>query len=131
MSDCIEWTGSVAGQGKYAQSPRREFGTRYMHRILMARKFGPDAIKGKVVMHLCDNPLCVNVDHLRIGTNTDNLQDMARKGRHKTKLCPRKVTFIRDMTKQGFSRAFLGELLDMTPENVGHVVLGKTWRHVS
>jgi DNA-directed RNA polymerase specialized sigma subunit len=37
--------------------------------------------KGMVVMHICDNKLCVNPDHLRIGTVADNNKDKALKGR--------------------------------------------------
>lgn len=38
---------------------------------------------GQVVMHSCDNPPCINPDHLLIGTQKDNLDDMRRKGRHR------------------------------------------------
>lgn len=36
---------------------------------------------GKVVMHTCDNPRCINVTHLRLGTHKDNTKDMHDKGR--------------------------------------------------
>lgn len=36
---------------------------------------------GMYVLHSCDNPRCVNPDHLSIGTQKDNIQDMFRKGR--------------------------------------------------
>ena len=39
-----------------------------------------------VVMHLCNNPSCVNPDHLQGGTQRANVQQCVREGRHKTPL---------------------------------------------
>jgi hypothetical protein len=50
------------------------------HRIAFEQMFGVSA-EGKVVMHTCDNPSCVNPFHLRLGTQSDNLKDCSNKGR--------------------------------------------------
>jgi hypothetical protein len=56
-------------------------GDTYVHRWVVAQIDGEDAIKGKVVMHLCDNRACFRYDHLRVGTVADNNRDMIAKGR--------------------------------------------------
>ena len=45
--------------------------------------FRGEEVNGKQVMHACDNPMCVNPSHLRIGTAKDNYADMRQKGREK------------------------------------------------
>jgi hypothetical protein len=58
----------------------------FNHRPVAAARVSWQMHKGKVkkglfVLHKCDNPLCVRPSHLFLGTQTDNLADMRRKGR--------------------------------------------------
>lgn len=79
VTDCWEWTASTnnIGYGMF----RWETGImRTAHRVSY-ELFKGMIPKGKIVCHTCDNPKCVNPDHLWIGTNKDNYEDMKRKGR--------------------------------------------------
>ena len=64
------------GYGQYRTVARRGV---YAHRQAMIDA-GYD-VTGKVVMHLCDNPPCVNVEHLCLGTLAENTLDRHAKGR--------------------------------------------------
>jgi hypothetical protein len=82
--DCIEWTGQVnAGGRAIANLPRRGSKHRslYAYRVTWALAKG-DIPAGLLLCHHCDNPLCVNVAHLFLGTAADNARDMVEKGRN-------------------------------------------------
>lgn len=80
---CLEWTGSRGhfGHGFFLLSfnPNRQIAA---HRFAWERANGPIP-DGLCVLHHCDNPPCVNVDHLFLGTRADNVADMDAKGRRK------------------------------------------------
>lgn len=79
MTECIEWSGARdrCGYGRRMVANQNCL----VHRLVAAEHYGAEAIKGKVVMHTCDNPACMNIDHLRIGSQADNVRDMVSKGR--------------------------------------------------
>jgi hypothetical protein len=71
-------------------SPGR-YSTAYSHRVVWEHHHGP-LPEGKCVLHHCDNPPCVKIEHLFLGTKADNNRDMTSKGRHwnqKKTHCPK------------------------------------------
>jgi len=77
---CWVWTGRKDGGGYgKLKIQNKECGA---HRCSWEIHHGsiPDNL---YVLHTCDNPLCVNIGHLFLGTHTDNMRDCIAKGRAK------------------------------------------------
>ena len=78
-NDCIEWAGYRDKDG-YGQSPVTGK-TRKAHRLAWEEANGPIP-DGAYVCHSCDNPPCINANHLFLSTNAGNTADKMSKGRH-------------------------------------------------
>lgn len=97
--DCVVWTGFCV-RGGYGQTWRNGRKV-YAHRAMWEAFHGP-VPEGFEVCHTCDNPPCVEIVHLFLGTQQDNLDDMVAKRRsrrgtrhHNVKLTPEQVEAIR------------------------------------
>lgn len=97
------------------------------------------------VLHKCDNPPCVRPDHLFLGTQADNMRDMAAKGRRSqhgfkvrrgtelkhTKLDENKVRRIRQMYGTGqYALDDLAIMFKVSFSNVSMIVRRVTWKWV-
>lgn len=88
-SGCIEWTGfkNRLGYGSVSWHSK----TWMAHRLMYAVHYGPHD-PWLDVRHSCDNPGCVNIEHLSLGTRSDNMRDSVDRRRSKNAKkthCPR------------------------------------------
>lgn len=89
------------------------------------------------VRHMCDNPCCVNPEHLRLGTQADNMQDRWAHGRYhdgeprrQGKLDDNAIIEIRRRALEGETYTSIARDTGLTPPAVGFIATGRTWSHV-
>lgn len=101
------------------------------HRLSYIFFCGPIA-EGMHVLHKCDNPSCVNPEHLFLGTNQDNIDDKMVKGRHRwkprTKLTEENVNMIRT---SDLPNKELAELFSVDPSQISRIKTGRRWSNAN
>jgi len=94
---------------------------------------------GQLVRHTCDNPPCVNPEHLLVGTQTDNMNDMVKRNRHTavkgqqqrgSKLTDDIVREIRILEGFGFTLKELGNMYQVHISTIWRTINGKNWKHI-
>lgn len=138
QSGCWEWSLGVctAGYGRLSYCGKN----RVASRVMWIAVHG-SIPNGLWVLHRCDNPKCINPDHLFLGTRRDNIDDMVRKGRasaprgtacNKAKLTEEIVWQIRKEHHQdGIGFRPLGRKYGVSDAAIRKLISGHSWRHVS
>lgn len=119
---CWYWLGYVANDG-YA---RYGYGHKVASRVSYQVFKGPIP-EGLCICHTCDNPLCVNPDHLWAGTRKENMVDMVKKGRNGIKLTKDDVLAIRAST---LSAVKLAGVYRVSSKNINYIRNRQTWKNV-
>jgi len=130
---CWIWTASTNGRGYGKFRISGKYAT--VHRISYEMHKGPIPAE-MVVMHSCDNRLCVNPDHLNVGTHADNVKDKVTKGREArgsthglSKLTEVQVLEIR-AKYPSWTQEELAAQYGVTTMCVSYIVHRKTWTHI-
>lgn len=131
--------GFISFNGKYSR----------VHRVVWQLANGPIP-DGLCVLHSCDNPPCLRLEHLFVGTHADNTLDKIKKGRHaigdrhgsrthpesilrgeqngNAKLTQEKVTKIKtEYAAGGISQEALGRKNGVGQMEISRIVNGKRW----
>ena len=120
------------------------------HRYAWIMKNGPIP-HGMFVLHKCDVRACVNPDHLFLGSNRDNVDDMLKKGRqrkgenHPAKIDPsrwargerhgqakmtaEKVAELRRLLANGLTNTGAAKMFGIHEKTVRDIRAGKIWKH--
>jgi hypothetical protein len=108
------------------------------HRVAWAIHTGELPPSDLQVCHRCDNPPCVNPDHLFLGTRAENMADMVAKGRSArgerawmSPLTEADVLEIVRLSDTDLSQREIGERFGITQSSVAQIVHGKSWGHVT
>lgn len=134
VNGCLEWIGAktIHGYGKLTIDKK----TVSAHR-LSYQDFYNENIDGKVLMHTCDNRLCINPSHLVAGTIQDNTDDKVCKGRqlkgvrcHKARLNEEIVRDILSLHLTDVINSVIARKYNIALSHVNNIVNRKIWKHV-
>lgn len=140
MSSCTTNIGKVTRSSNgYAKvyDPKTQKKVR-AHRYVWEKHYGKIP-EGCVIMHTCDNRACTNIEHLRCGTQSENLADMYKKGRqgrrnfpkgeghHATTLSSDEVYEIRNCDYYRGMYTYYAEKFKVTRQTVANIYKGHTW----
>lgn len=119
---CWLWKGYLLrGYGRFFLNKKRY--TAHQASFIL---FKGEIKKGLIVCHSCDNPSCVNPDHLWLGSHYDNAQDRMNKGRHfcgkgNKKYSENEILAIKDIFKLNFSLNTLARKFNTTLHKIRHL----------
>jgi DNA-binding transcriptional regulator YiaG len=109
---------------------KRSIITRYVWEIVNGK-----IPNGLLIRHKCDNPPCINPDHLELGTNQDNSNDKLERGRQakgenqgSSKLTEDQVRDIKMNTTNSITE--LAEMYGVAIDTIQKIDQVKTWKHV-
>jgi hypothetical protein len=125
---CWQWVGAATPRGYGKLSVNNKL--MYAHRFSYLHHKG-ELDAGKLVCHTCDNPSCVNPDHLFQGTSLDNSRDMSLKGRApKGRLSESQVAAIRRRYSAGETAMSVAKDYGCSDTLVYGIAAGRFYRGV-
>lgn len=141
MTPCIDWRlkkRTPDGYGIVTIEKKKYLAHRAAYCVAHGLPF--DAIRGKVVRHACNNPGCVNPDHLMLGTQADNIRDKMEHGRidqqrgerhYRARLSEEDVRAIRARYQAGgITQTALGKEYGVTQSVIARILSRKAWSHL-
>jgi hypothetical protein len=137
ITNCFNWTGSKNKKG-YGRIMVSRVGCKLAHRVIY-KEFIEDP-RGLCVLHRCDNPSCINPDHLYLGTNQDNVDDRVARGRQTghwkgtgnphSVLNEETVLHVRRLSLGGLTVNEIAKQLGLKYPTIWDIVNNITWKNL-
>lgn len=137
QGDCIVYT-----FGRPSRSGHRTMGFHGrvvgVHRIAWILAHG-ELAPGIAVLHRCDVPNCIKVNHLFLGTVADNNADRDRKGRHRplpgssngsARLSEYQIIEIRGLISHGYAQQTVADRYGVSQSTIWGIANRRSWKHV-
>jgi HNH endonuclease len=125
---CWIWEGCKTHQGYGHFRSGMSKNPMKAHRFSYELYVGP-VPEDLIVLHKCDNPSCVNPDHLEVGTWADNAADRNYKGRQakgeqngKTKITDSQVREAKELLRQGWMREDVANLFGVSGRTIWYAI---------
>ena len=141
---CRVWTRRKNEKG-YGRLRLRNGKMGYANRVALERKLSRPIGDGLCALHSCDNPSCCNPDHLREGTNAENMKERQTKGRQSrgearsvlfrgekngaSKLTEEQINDIIER-KGTVTQASLATKYGIYQSTISKIQLGLRWKHI-
>lgn len=133
---CRIWIGSLdeCGYGRTTFDRKLQ----RTHRV-MWEYFNGKIPNNMVICHKCDTPACINLNHLVLGTQKDNVKDMLIKRRankakgirvNTCKLKENDIDIIRNMYANNISQYRIADLFNVSRQTIGAIIKGISWKHL-
>ena len=127
--ECLEWTRCFNTDG-YPRAAFDGYANGKVHRVVYELSSGEN-IDGMVVRHTCDNPKCINPEHLIKGTNHENMMDRnERSGNDQAKVTKDQVRAIRELAGK-FTHKQIGAMFGISESNTSSIIRRTHWKHVT
>jgi transcriptional regulator len=136
-SSCWIWTGAKTGAGYGSLRVSVQRPNVLAHRYSMELTHGFEIPRNVVCCHKCDRPDCVSPHHIFLGTQSDNLTDMAFKGRANSgeknkdsRLSDDDVIQIKEMLAANITQVVIAKRFNVTQAQVSRINKGIAWKHL-
>ena len=128
---CLECYRGLEGRGKYPTIKINKTRWRISRLLLSLRG---ENIEGLQAIHSCDNPVCVNPEHIRAGTGKENMAECVSRGRinrgelrPRAKLTEHKVRCIRQLRNLGMKQIPIAEIMGVSQQHICKILQGGFW----